>query len=373
MKYLVIYIGIIFLSPGCKKPYDPPEINQANSFLVVEGVINGNPASATTISLSRLRNLNDTSFNQPEFNAQVMIEEEGGSMFVLHEKGNGDYSSNDQTLNASKLYRLLVNTADGKRYASDFAPVLQTPPIDTLTWEQNGDVTLYVNTHDPLNQTHYYRWDYLETWEYHSYYNSDTKYIPDTVVYDKDTSKHVCWQTGHSTDISLGNSTALSSDVISNARIGTIPHNSQKCSERYSALVRQYALSEEAYQYWLVLQKLSEQGGSFFDIQPSQLRGNIHSLSGDEPVIGYISASTISEKRMFIDHSSLTDWKEFDGNYCDILGVVANTPDVTHNFFFDGYYAPYYFTGMGGFVTYTWTSCVDCRTQGGTLVKPSFW
>lgn len=372
MKYLVAYIGIFFLLLGCTKPYEPPDINQGNSLLVVEGVINGNPASATIISLSRLRNLNDTNYNQPEFNAQIAIEEEGGSMFALQEKGNGDYSSNDLTLNTAKRYRLLINTADGKRYASDFTPVLQTPPIDTLTWEQKGDVTLYVSTHDPLNQTHYYRWDYVETWEYHSFYKSEIKYIPDTVVYDNN-STHICWQTGHSTDISLGNSTALSSDVIAHARIGTIPHNSQKCSERYSALVKQYALLQEAYQYWLVLQTLSEQAGTFFDVQPSQLRGNIHSLSNDEPVIGYISASTIPEKRMFIDHSSLTDWKEFDGNYCNILGITFNTPDITHYMFYDGYYAPYYFSGMGGTLTYTWKSCVDCTTQGGTTVKPSFW
>ena len=372
MKYSMSYIAIILLLLGCKKPYDPPEINEATSFLVVEGVINGNPASSTIISLSRLRNLSDTSYNQPEFNAQITIEEEGGSLFPLQDKGNGDYSSDVLTLKASKRYRLLVNTTDGKKYASDFTPVLQTPPIDTLTWEQNSDVTLYVSTHDLLNQTHYYRWDYIETWEYHSFYNSIVKYIPDTVVYDTNNSTHICWQTGHSTDISLGNTTALSSDVIAHARIGTIPHNSQKCSERYSALVKQYALSQEAYEYWLVLQKLSEEAGTLFDVQPSQLQGNIHSLSGNEPVIGYISASTIPEKRMFIDHSSLTDWKEFDGNYCDIRGVAANTPDITHYLFSDGYYAPYYFSGMG-YVTYTWKSCVDCRTQGGTTVKPSFW
>lgn len=372
MRYLMIYIGIVFLSLGCKKPYDPPEIKEANSFLVVEGVINGNPSSSTTISLSRLRKLSDTSYNQPEFNAQIMIEEESGSQFPLQERGDGDYSSADLTLNASKRYRLLINTADSKNYASDFTPVLQTPSIDTLTWEQNSDVTLYVNTHDPLNQTQYYRWDYVETWEYHSYYNSIIKYIPDTVVYDLNNSTHVCWQTAHSTDISLGNTSALSSDVITHARIGTIPYNSQKCSERYSALVRQYALSQEAYQYWLVLQKLSQQLGTLFDVQPSQLQGNIHSLSGDEPVIGYISASTIPEKRMFIDRSSLIDWKEFDGNYCDVLGAVANTPDVVRSLFSDGYYAPYYFQGMGA-ITYTWAECVDCRKLGGTTVKPSFW
>lgn len=372
MKYLMIYIGVIFFLLGCKKPYDPPEIKGTNDLLVVEGVINGNPASSTNISLSRLRSLDDTSYNQPEFNAEITIEEEAGSRFPVQEKGNGDYSSDALTLNASKRYRVLINTADGKKYASDFTPVLQTPPIDTLTWEQNNDVTLYVNTHDPLNEIHYYRWDYIETWEYHSFYESVIRYIPDTVIYDTNNSTHICWQTDSSTDISLGNTTALSSDVIVHARIGTIPHNSRKCSERYSALVKQYGLTQEAYEYWLVLQKLSQQLGTLFDIQPSQLKGNIHSLSGDEPVIGYISASTIPEKRMFIDHSSLTDWKEFDGNICDILGTVANTPDVVRSLFSGGYYAPYFFSGMG-YITYTWSQCVDCRKEGGTTVKPSFW
>jgi hypothetical protein len=63
--------------------------------------------------------------------------------------------------------------------------------------------------------------------------------------------------------------------------------------------------------------------GNFIRRAAIAIAGNIHSLSNSsEPVIGYISASTIPEKRIFIDHSSLTDWKEFDGNTCDILGTV---------------------------------------------------
>jgi hypothetical protein len=251
--------------------------------------------------------------------------------------------------------------------------MLETPAIDSVTWKQDKDVTLYVDTHDPFNQTHYYRWDYVETWEYHSFFNTIIKYENDTVVYDFNNSVHVCWKSANSTEIVLGSSVALSSDVISHAKIGTIPQNSQKGSERYSVLVKQYALSLEAYQYWQILQKTSQELGTLFDVQPSQLQGNIHSSSNSsEPVIGYISASTVPEKRIFIDHSSLTDWKEFDGNTCDILGTVPTVPDILHFYFSDGYYSPYYFSGSGA-VTYSWTTCLDCRTQGGTTVKPSFW
>jgi hypothetical protein len=373
MKYLLIYTGAMIFLIGCKKPYEPSSIKDADSFLVVEGVINGNPNAATTISLSRLRKLSDTVYNIPELNASIMIEQEAGSTFRLQPTDSGFYSSDDLALDASKRYRLLINTADGNKYASDFTNMLQTPAIDTVTWEQHDDVTLYVNTHDALNETHYYRWDYIETWEYHSFYNSIIKYENDTVVYDFNNSVHVCWKSANSTEILLDNTVALSSDVITHTKIGTIPRNSQKGSERYSALVKQYALSQEAYQYWQILQKISQQLGTLFDVQPSQLQGNVHSLSNpSEPVIGYISASTIPEKRIFIDHSSLTDWKEFDGNTCDILGTVYVTRDIVHYLFSDGYYAPYYFSGMGS-VTYTRRPCVDCRTQGGTTVKPSFW
>jgi hypothetical protein len=373
MKYLLIYIGTIFLLMGCKKPYEPRSVKDANSFLVVEGVINGNPGAVTTISLSRLRKLSDTSYNIPEFNASVVIEQEAGSMFTLQQRDSGFYSSDNLVLDASKRYRLLINTADGNTYASDFTAMLQTPDIDSVTWEQHNDLMLYVNTHDPLNETHYYRWDYVETWEYHSFYNSEIEYENDTVVYLHTTSNHVCWKSANSTEISLDNTVALSSDVISHTKIGTIPRNSQKGSERYSALVKQYALSQEAYHYWQILQKVSQQLGTLFDVQPSQLQGNIHSLSDpSEPVIGYISASTIPEKRIFVDHHSLTDWKEFDGNYCDILGTAIVQRDIVHYLFSEGYYAPYYFTGLG-VVTYTWSECVDCRKLGGTTTKPSFW
>lgn len=373
IKYLVTYFFALVLMIGCTKPYTPKVITEPTSFLVVEGVINGNPNSITTVLLSRLRKLNDTSNNLPELNASIAIEEESGSLFPLQEKDSGYYFSGNLTLNTSKRYRLSIVTADGEKYTSDFTNVLQTPAIDSVTWEQDKDVTLYVNTHDPLNQTHYYRWDYVETWEYHSFFNTIIKYQNDTVVYDFNNSVHVCWQTANSQEIVLGSSVALSSDVISHAKIATISQNSQKGSERYSALVNQYALSREAYQYWEILQKTSQQQGTLFDVQSSQLQGNIHSASNpSEPVIGYISASTVSGKRIFIDHASLSDWKEFDGNTCEIIGTIANVRDIDQFFFSDGFYSPYYFVGGGG-VTYSRTSCLDCRTQGGTTVKPSFW
>jgi hypothetical protein len=42
---------------------------------------------------------------------------------------------------------------------------------------------------------------------------------------------------------------------------------------RYSINVRQYGLTKEAYNYWQIIQKSSQQSGSIFDPQPAQVIG----------------------------------------------------------------------------------------------------
>ena len=54
---------------------------------------------------------------------------------------------------------------------------------------------------------------------------------------------------------------------------------------RFSTLVRQYPLDQEAYNYWLTVQKNSQSLGGLFDLQPSQIRGNIHGVTNPNDVV----------------------------------------------------------------------------------------
>ena len=109
-----------------------------------------------------------------EHNAEVNIEGENHETFPLYENGNGVYvSSAALNLNSNEKYRLQIKTRDGKEYVSDFATVKNTPAIDSISWQrENGGLKIYVNTHDPQNNTKYYQWKYEETWEIHSAYLS---------------------------------------------------------------------------------------------------------------------------------------------------------------------------------------------------------
>jgi len=374
LKILFLCLLLPFIN-NCREEYQPPVIQADYRFLVVEGIINTSAGGQTNITLTRTRKLNDTTTFVPEPGAFITIESQAGGSYALVELSPGIYSSGSLNLNPAGQYRLNITTTDQAQYVSDYTQALEAPPIDSLTWEQDGDVTIFVHSRDPNNATHYYQWEYVETWQYNSKLetvwgvNNGLAYVRDPVT----DQIHTCWVDSNSTDIIVGSSIRLSEDVISHQPLAVIRQGSQKIGIKYSIEAKQYALTNEAYEYWQLIQKNSQQLGTLFDAQPTQLTGNIHSLKNtDEPVIGYISAGTPQFKRLFIDNKELVDWIPFAPQpecYIKTIGqdpnnfLIYNYPDLT--------YSIYYFV-TGGIVI-SKTECVDCREAGGKNQKPSFW
>jgi hypothetical protein len=370
-KFIPLIVLFICFLQSCKEEYNPPAIQVKTNYLVVDGIINSGPDS-TIITLSRTKNITDTTFTTiPELNAVVSVEEEGGTSYILSSLGNGQYGIGPLTLNNAKRYRLKV-MAGGNIYSSDYVPVKQTPAIDSISWEQPGDLTFFVNTHDPNNNTWYYRWEYDETWEYQTPYESF--YIFENGhIRDRDSSElvHICYRHANSNDIILGTSSQLSQDIVTHVPLATIPQNSRKLAFRYSINVKQYALTEDAFKYWQLLKKNTQQLGTLFDVQPSQLTGNIHS-EGDpsEPVIGYVSVSSVQSKRIFVTAYSLHDW-----HATSELACTARIPpgdSVLIYLSLDPSIGIAYACGAGCFAL-SKRECYDCTLLGGTNIKPSYW
>ncbi len=376
-KYL-LFIFITCIIFNCKKPFNPVPLTARTNYLVVDGFINTGLNGVTTINLSRARSLSDSTYDVlPEGNASVDIESSSGDSYPLQQVSSLAYSSNPLNLDINQKYRVHVTTSNGEQYLSDFVTVKQSPPIDSVTWQQDNGVNIYVNTHDATNNTRYYRWDYTETWEHNAFYEISWG-VKDHIIFSVTyvtyaTYTYHCWSDSNSTSIILGTSAALSQDVISKQLVRVIPNNNEKIGIRYSILVRQYALTPEAYQYWGIIQKNTQGIGTLFDVQPSQLHGNIASVSDlSEPVIGFISAGSVQEKRIFIDHLDLANWSPPPSQlYCPIKNIPQNSNFLYYDYP-DTTYVPYYFTSGGG-LNITKSYCLDCRVQGGTNLKPPFW
>ena len=366
----------LFLITSCKEHYDIKTTVGNVSYLVVDGNLNYG-SGPTSIRLSRTVNNSDSTarFN-PENGATVTVEGKDNSNQPLYDNGNGYYGTFGLTIQTGKDYRLRIKTVTGKTYLSDYVTAKNNPPIDSINWKRTKDgVTIYANTHDPQNNTWYYRYEFEETYEYHSQYFSNYKYIVPTnqvVVRPPSEYVYICWRTNLSNEILLASSAKLQSDVISEFPLQFIPSNSEKLSVRYSLLVRQYSISKEAYDYLSVMKKNTESIGSIFGVLPAELNGNIHSLSDpSEQVIGYVTISPDHEQRIFINNSDLPGW--FYSQPCQ-QQQVANNPD-TLKFYFPSLVpiSPIY-AGLS-IIAYDASDpdCVDCTHKGGTTVKPSFW
>ncbi|MBS1532436.1 MAG: DUF4249 domain-containing protein [Bacteroidetes bacterium] len=390
VNILLLLVSLSYACMGCKKLYAPKAAASVSNYLVVEGMINTG-ADSTIIRLSRTVPLASKTTSRPELHAIVTLQSDAGDSYIMTESGSGYYKAPGFNTAKKASYELKIATAEGEAYQSDMVPAKTSPPIDSVYYRVKSDgVQVYADTHDPANATRYYRWDYNETYQYRSAFESYFYHarIPQDTIVPRPQSDgiFVCYRSDTSSSIILNTSEKLAVDIITQNPVTFIASTSEKLESRYSILVKQYALSEEAFNYFQQLKKNTEQLGSVFDPQPSELPGNIHCLTDPaEAVLGYITAGRPSEARIFIDNRYLPAWHAstpYEGCKIDtdlykaVLpnGVIEN--DVQINLY-SGYEIPLYavtpptgvpILGFGASIA----PCVDC-TLRGTNKKPAFW
>lgn len=378
-KFLYYLLLLIFATGSCKDRYFPQFSSTDKGYLVVEGTLNfGN--EPTSIQISRTYKMESAGMKPPESGALVTVEGSDNSVQTLAMTTPGVYRNAALNLLQQQEYRLRIKTNDGKEYLSDFVKVKITPPIDSVGVINTGSaINIYVNTHDPSNNTIYYRWDFDETWETRSEYSS-------AIIYDRNVDPppairprkmpeeqiYRCWKNGISRDLLFASSAKLTSDVIHEKTIQTIQRGDEKLSVLYSILVRQYSMDKKAYEFFDLMKKNTESIGTVFDPLPSEIRGNIKCLSNPQEIaIGYISATTVEKKRIFIQRPA--DW--FYLPQCLPLQVVP--PDSVAFYFASSLLLPVDIQPRerSEIIDYLGATpaCVDCRYKGGNLQQPSFW
>ena len=146
-----------------------------------------------------------------------------------------------------------------------------------------------------------------------------------------------------------------------------------RLSVMYNIKVYLSTLTKDAYRYWQNMRTNSDQSGSLFAPNPSEMIGNIRRLDNpDELVIGYISVVQRESASMYMSNG------ELDGFYQPGGAWMSDPIFVAENNWLSSYYS-----GLAPFTRkvedfqshYYWVpaNCVDCRRLGGTKVKPEGW
>ena len=375
----IYVIAVLFFVSSCVTPFEPEGYEQLENILVIEGDIN--LAGNTDIIVSRSLKLGDIAKRNYVKGANVWIESESGTKYYGYQVSSGQevkYSTGSLYLDYNKRYKLCVVTPEGKRYDSELVKPLIPPPVSSvefLTDTVKKEVTFYVNTADPANNTHYYKWSYVEEWEFTAHKYANFEYNPltfkmDEIPYEK--NKYYCWNSDKSKSILIHSTTHLSEDKVYRMPLVSMGPLDLRISLLYSIEVTQQALSKESYLYWENLRKNSDQLGGIFSPQPSEMRGNIKCISDStEVVLGYISAGFFRKKKFFASKSEIGLY--WDDHSCEIIIPEKAMPipipwSTMHE---DGYVVVSYNPTERESV-WVLKECADCRTKG-TKTKPLFW
>lgn len=374
------FLLLSFLIGGsCIEPYQPPIVSNTQNILVVDGSLNTNGISE--VILTRVLSLASSDDPAVVTGATVKAENTNGLIIPFTENSPGHYFTTSQNLPTSVNYRLVISTADNKKYASSFVQPIVSPKIDSVTWELTNDkgVQIYANSSDLQNNTKRYLWKYTETWLYTSAFESKFVWVAGSIV-GRPSNEDIfrCYQTAYSTKILFSTTEALSQDIITRFPVTYIPQNSERISKKYSILITQYGLTQEGYNYWVQLKKNTENLGTLFDVQPNLVTGNFSCLTTpDDVVLGFFNAGTTSEKRIFIaaDRLAQLDIKKYNTIYskctADTLfnNEIASWKNSANYTVID--IASKGRTTVGYRISDN--ACVDCRRKNGTNIKPSFW
>ncbi|HWD89303.1 MAG TPA: DUF4249 domain-containing protein [Mucilaginibacter sp.] len=387
MRSLFTLFCVTLLCLGCKKPFFPALDQTGNKrYLVVEGVITG--SDPTNIKLSRTKLIDTSKSILPETGAVVTIENDANATIPLTEIKPGIYTAAPFNLDPAHKYRLDIKTSDAKEYVSDYVVVKNSPPVDSIGFVSTPSaMQVSVSAHDATNATRYYRWDYSETWRFHSWYISE--YGPNGARLPQD-QVYYCFANDTSASVLIASTTKLQNDVLYQAPITTVDPASEKIELKYSILIKQYALTPDAYGFWENLQKNTQKIGNIFDVLPSQSQTNYHCVTDPgELVVGYLSVGNVSYKRAYITKEQLpASYKTVYPVICEIDTVFTIHPPETHweqvmtdefnanpsaYTVIQGLYIPPS-SPFGGPTAYTYSTpiCGDCSIRG-TNVTPQFW
>jgi hypothetical protein len=366
---------IITLTQGCIDPYYP-EINSKQNSIVIDGTLT-DKEGYHYIRVSRSVPF-EFKENIPIQNCTVEVIDESGNAILFYESEPGLYEQwiAQEFLETGKKYKLRVN-AEGSVYESRFEIMLPCPPVDNVYYEiekkETADpenplfgIQYYTDLNTQSGDAKNYRWELEETWEYHSEYPIKIYWNGKEMIYLSvgSDSLFYCWNSGLIHEVYTGTIKDITANSLSGIPLNWVSNETSRLKVKYSLLVKQYSLSDTAYDYWSQLQKISQETGGLYETQPPQIHGNISNINDDdEIVLGNFNVSGFSEKRVFV--SEKFNFFPVCINcepYYPEMGVILGSQ-------------PVYFLMMPH-DTRLWLAnreCFDCTLSGGITEKPDFW
>lgn len=390
MKKIIILAAsllcVALMAVSCIYPFTP-DVEDGSGALVIEGdiLIGRN----TIVTISRTVPVSSPKAAVIPPSGKVYVEDDAGTVYNGVEDASkpGKYTVNTQNADPSRNYRLhFIDEDSGKEYISEFEHVCSAPVIDSLSFnlDYNKDKLNVALSMHALGER-YFKWSYVEDWEYHSIYYASLKATYTPAKSWRDTPKvtveemdypyentFYCYNHDTSKEILTFSTENQTDDRFVDLEFLPIPRNDLRISYIYRIVVDLEPLTKDAYLYWENIKSNSEYNGNLFAPTPSELVGNIRCVQEpNELVMGYINVAQIAREQLVV-RDMLIDFYKDTENYpeAETLGPSQWVE------YYENYYLPYNYASYPPSLNETlWapSRCVDCRERGGTFDKPDNW
>ena len=379
----VVYILLLIFLISCEEKYWPELDNKYEGLLVVDGMITNKPGPYTiNLSLSTTVQL---SKYIPLSGYELKITDDSGQEETLTENKAGEYSTSLSGIQGviGKKYQLTINAPDGRTYKSEFEELTIPTGIESVYAEVEyredlnyyhdlAGYQFYLDTYNAENDSNYYLWQLEATYKYRSDFL--IRFIFDHFTlspFPKPDSLQICWKTDKIQEIFIYNTLDLSEPKITRLPLNYVTTEARELSIRYSLLVKQFSITEKAYDFWNSVKEQNVEQGALYTKQPYQIRGNLFNTENpDEPVLGYFLVAGVSEKRIYVERPQSPVLMYYP------VCVITDADLERFGFIYwtDGTTWPLYVTETAeGVRALTHQACVDCRFKGGTIEKPDYW
>ena len=381
MKHIPFYLFTFLLLTlsGCIEEFEADIPEEDSSLLVVEGTICS--GKKNTFILTRSQPVNSSYAPWVVVGAKVSVRGSDGSEYKA-EEADGSYACWIESLNPDVAYSLHIE-AYGEVYESEPQKPLRTENIADVHGVQDtpeSDIDVLITPEAPFESDHanYYSWTYDETWEVQSDYTTSMFYDIELMEAVIKTNQFPWrgWKDATSSAIMVGGSANYAGQHIRDMKLYDVGHYlDERMYHRYTSLIHQRAITKAEYEYELARRQAGLEMGGLFTPQPSALPSNIHCLTSNKHVIGFVGCSlNTSEYRFFLDAA---DFAIRPPAHEDTRKWITNPePWMCRQMVENGMFlCVWEISGTDGSLQTAWATekQLDVRYKGAYIEKPVFW
>lgn len=379
---IILLIAVGALAITCVEPFEV-ETEVFEDALVVDATIT-DEMKRQLILLNRAYLLEE--FNPiPEENADVRIIDNQQNEYIFQEIAPGQYVSiNEFAAQNDRNYQLLIATSNGRSYTSkteqlpEFDPIENLSAIRTANENDQDGMAIIVNFRSSENPK-YYRYEYEETYKIIAPQWKGERvvsFFPQVITFPIEGQEHICYNSNTSEGINNASTVSSTGDRVNQFIIRFIKNNNYIISHRYSILVKQFAISKAANEYFDLLRKFSGQGNLLSQTQPGFFNGNISSeANSSDKVLGFFDVSSVSTKRIYFNYADFFPNEALppytDSDCAPFVAGFGTSPTVSE--LLNNNIVRFYLVDpLTGEISVVPRECADCTVMGSPEV-PEFW